>query len=64
MARKNAMVPAERVAQSILLIRGQKVLLDADLAQMYDVETKMLLQAVKRNTDRFPYRFHVSTDQG
>jgi hypothetical protein len=38
----------------ILLIRGHKVMLDADLAELYGVETKVLLQAVKRNMERFP----------
>ncbi|MEK7850310.1 MAG: ORF6N domain-containing protein [Deltaproteobacteria bacterium] len=43
--------------RSILLIRGQKVMLDSDLAELYDVETKVLIQAVKRNIDRFPSDF-------
>jgi hypothetical protein len=47
----------ERIANSILLIRGQKVMLDADLARLYGVETKVLNQAVKRNIDRFPQDF-------
>ena len=41
----------------ILLIRGQKVILDADLARLYGVATKVLNQAVKRNHDRFPVEF-------
>jgi hypothetical protein len=45
------------IEQRILLIRGQKVLLDADLAALYDVETRSLLQAVKRNAERFPQDF-------
>lgn len=52
-----ALVPVESIAQSILLLRGQKVLLDADLAELYGVETKVLLQAVKRNRERFPEDF-------
>jgi len=47
----------ERIAQSIILLRGYKVLLDADLAALYGVETRVLLQAVKRNRDRFPNDF-------
>jgi hypothetical protein len=47
----------ERIAQSIILLRGYKVLLDADLAALYDVPTKVLLQAVKRNPERFPEDF-------
>ena len=42
-------VPSEGVMRAILLVRGEKVMLDADLAKLYGVETKVLLQAVKRN---------------
>ena len=52
-----AIVLAERVAQSILLIRGHRVILDAELATMYGVTTKALNQAVKRNLSRFPDDF-------
>jgi hypothetical protein len=51
------LVPAGRIEKSILLIRGQKVMLDADLAALYGVETRALVQAVKRNLDRFPEDF-------
>jgi len=51
------LVPAEIIAQKILLIRGQKVMLDRDLARLYAVQTKALNQAVKRNLDRFPEDF-------
>ena len=50
-------IPIERVAQSIRWIRGQKVLLDSDLAALYDVTTGNLNKAVKRNSDRFPSDF-------
>ncbi len=50
-------IPAERIERSILVLRGHKVLLDVDLANLYDVETKVLLQAVRRNPDRFPKDF-------
>jgi hypothetical protein len=50
-------VPASRVAQSIHLLRGQKVMLDFDLAALYGVPTKVLNQAVKRNRVRFPDDF-------
>jgi phage regulator Rha-like protein len=50
-------IPAERVERRILLIRGQKVMLDSDLAELYGVETKVLMQAMKRNMDRFPADF-------
>lgn len=48
---------SERIESRILLIRGQKVLLDADLAGLYGVSTGTLVQAVKRNIDRFPIDF-------
>jgi hypothetical protein len=50
-------IPMERITQAILLIRGHKVILDTDLANLYEVETKVLIQAVKRNIDRFPEDF-------
>ena len=49
--------PLERIVQSILLIRGHKVLLDADLAALYGVTTKRLNEQVQRNRDRFPEEF-------
>lgn len=51
------MIPVEGVKGKIYLIRGQKVLLDADLAEMYGVETANLNKAVKRNIGRFPQDF-------
>ena len=50
-------LPIERIAQSILVIRGQKVMIDADLAALYGVATKRLNEQVKRNIDRFPADF-------
>lgn len=50
-------VQLERIERAILMLRGQKVMLDADLAAMYGVETKVLVRAVKRNKDRFPPDF-------
>ena len=47
----------ERIEQSILLIRGQKVMLDTDLAELYGASTKAFNQAIKRNGDRFPPDF-------
>jgi hypothetical protein len=52
-----AVVVAEAIASRILLLRGHKVLLDAELAELYGVETKVLVQAVKRNLERFPDDF-------
>jgi len=51
------LIPNERIARSILLIRGERVMLDADLAAIYGATTKSLNQAVKRNLDRFPPDF-------
>ena len=47
-------VPIERIESAMLLIRGEKVMLDQDIAELYSVETRALVQAVKRNIDRFP----------
>lgn len=47
----------QAVVNRILLLRGQRVMLDADLAELYGVETRALNQAVKRNADRFPSDF-------
>lgn len=55
--RATSLVPAAAVLQHILLLRGHKVLLDADLALLYGVETRVLVQAVKRSLDRFPEDF-------
>ncbi len=52
-----ALVPVETIEQKILLIRGQKVMLDRDLALLYGVDTRVLNQAVKRNLKRFPSDF-------
>ena len=52
-----ALVPTERIEQHILLVRGEKVMLDSDLAELYAVETRALIQAVKRNLARFPEDF-------
>src|SRR5439155_24184055 len=53
----NAIVTAQRIERAILVARGQKVMLDADLAALYRVPTKVLIQAVKRNSARFPKDF-------
>jgi hypothetical protein len=52
-------IPAERIENAILLIRGEKLILDSDLAALYGVETRALLQAVKRNRERFPSDFMI-----
>ena len=57
MVRRESLVPMERIERSIFLMRGRKVMLDADLAELYGVLTKVLNQAVKRNKERFPVDF-------
>jgi phage regulator Rha-like protein len=57
-------VPVERIERAILSIRGEKVMLDSDLADLYGVETKALNQAVKRNADRFPEDFMFQLTAG
>lgn len=52
-----SLIPIERIEQRILFIRGQKVMLDRDLASLYGVTTKRLNEQVKRNTSRFPVDF-------
>ena len=52
-----SIVPVERIERAIFLIRGHKVMLDRDLADLYDVPTKAFNQAVRRNQDRFPGDF-------
>jgi ORF6N domain len=58
-------VPAPFVERRIYLIRGQRVMLDADLAELYQVPTKALNQAVKRNLDRFPndFMFRLTSEE-
>jgi hypothetical protein len=50
-------IPEEAIISKIYQIRGQKVMIDRDLAELYGLETKVLKQSVKRNTDRFPEDF-------
>ncbi len=54
-----ALIPVEVIEQRILLIRGQRVMLDADLAGLYGTTTKRLNEQVKRNRSRFPEDFMV-----
>lgn len=78
MSGEGSIIPAERIEKRIFLIRGQKVMLDSDLARLYGVPTKSLNLAVKRNIKRFPgdfrfrlteaefesLRFHFETSKG
>ena len=59
------LIPTERIERFIFLIRGQKILLDADLALIYGVPTKVLNQGVKRNMRRFPsdFVFRLTAEQ-
>jgi hypothetical protein len=59
------MIPNETIMDKIYLIRDKKVMLDRDLAQLYNVETKVLKQAVRRNIDRFPddFMFELSNKE-
>ena len=63
-AMGETLVPLERIRRAILLLRGQKVLLDRDLAVLYGVPTKVLKQAVKRNAGRFPEDFMFVLTRG
>lgn len=58
-SRPTSLAPVEHITRSILVLRGQRVLLDAELAELYGVPTKALLQAVKRNRERFPDDFMI-----
>jgi hypothetical protein len=65
MKDKYSIIPIERIERAILLIRGQKVMLDTDLAALYGVTTKRLNEQVKRNRDRFPddFMFQLTEDE-
>ncbi|OGI04260.1 MAG: hypothetical protein A2Y25_09305 [Candidatus Melainabacteria bacterium GWF2_37_15] len=54
---QNQLLPIKTIENKIYIIRGHRVMLDSDLAELYEVETKVLNQAVKRNIDRFPEDF-------
>ena len=63
MSSNHTIVPTERFASQIYLIRGENVMLDADLAGLYGVETGHLVRAMKRNQDRFPEEFAFQTTE-
>jgi hypothetical protein len=54
---RHSVIPVERIASRIFLVRAEKVMLDSDLAELYGVETGALVRAVKRNQNRFPKDF-------
>jgi phage regulator Rha-like protein len=78
MDETQALLPTERIEHAILVVRGERVMLDEDIAALYGVETKNLVKAMKRNLDRFPIdfmfqltpeeveslRFHFGTSNG
>ena len=65
MTHETAMISPKRIESRIFIIRRQKVILDEDLAALYEVETKALNRAVKRNLDRFPedFMFQLTADE-
>jgi len=65
MPKSSPDIYAERIGKSIYLIRGQRVMLSTSLAELYGVEPRVLMQAVKRNMERFPmdFMFQLSTEE-
>jgi hypothetical protein len=63
MTESRVSVPVERIEKAIYLIRGEKVMLDRDLAKLYEIPTKAFKQAVRRNIDRFPNDFMFVLDR-
>ncbi|MGB7650726.1 MAG: ORF6N domain-containing protein [Gallionella sp.] len=65
MTKQDLIASVAQIETQILLIRGQKVMLDAGLAELYEVDTKVLNQAVKRNIERFPedFMFQLTADE-
>ena len=57
MAKQSSLIPIERIENTILVVRGEKVILDEAMAALYGVETRILTRAVSRNKDRFPVDF-------
>jgi phage regulator Rha-like protein len=65
MEGQTSLVPLERIDRAIILVRGEKVMLDSDLAEIYGVETKRLNEQVRRNFNRFPvdFMFQLTTEE-
>jgi hypothetical protein len=65
MKRTHTLIPTERIERGIYLLRGEKVMLSTDLAGLYQVAPRALVQAVKRNRDRFPkdFMFQLTSDE-
>ena len=64
MAKKRNLTPIEKIEKLIFLVRGQKIMLSTHLAELYSVESRILVQAVKRNIDRFPEDFMFQLSDG
>ena len=65
MPKSSSLILAQNIEKKILLIRSNNVMLDTDLADLYGVETKTLVRAMKRNQDRFPedFMFQLSKEE-
>jgi hypothetical protein len=61
---ENSLIPAERIEKAIYVLRGQRIMLDEDLAELYGVTPKRLNEQVKRNRDRFPSHFMLVDNAG
>lgn len=64
MKLKDSIIPKSTIESQILVIRGHKVILGSDLANLYGIETRVLMQAVKRNRERFPMDFMFALTRG
>ena len=62
---ETSLTRSNRIERKILLVRGHKVMLDADLAELYEIENKLLIRAVRRNLERFPedFMFQLNTEE-
>ena len=65
MSKQNKMIVVDRIQDRIFTMRGLQVMLDSDLAEIYEVETKAFNRAVKRNVERFPdsFRFQLTENE-
>lgn len=63
--KRTELIPVKRILKTIIAIRGEKVILDSDLAELYGVETRRLNEQVRRNLDKFPegFRLQLTTDE-
>ena len=64
-AKSKDLIPEKRILKIIMLVRGEKVILDSDLAKLYGVETRRLNEQVRRNIDKFPndFMFQLTNDE-